>query len=75
MENGRIECANLYMAAWQALLPCTDRHHSIKADLCALLKFCQQQCPGAMYSGCGGGYLYLVSGSQTLGGGAVAIGR
>jgi hypothetical protein len=30
-------------------------------DLTALLCAYQQQYPGAMYSGCGGGYLFVVS--------------
>jgi hypothetical protein len=52
---------NLCMAAWEALLPCTVRHSTLKVDLCALLKHYQSIYPGAMYSGCGGGYLYVVS--------------
>jgi hypothetical protein len=58
---------NLCMAAWEALLPGTVRHHTIKADLCGLLKHYQQQYPGAMYSGCGGGYLYVVSEKEVPG--------
>jgi len=52
---------NLCMACWEALLPGTVRHPTLKLDLCALLKHYQRQYPGAMYSGCGGGYLYVVS--------------
>jgi len=52
---------NLCMACWEALLPGTVRHSTLKVDLCALLKHYQQRYPGAMYSGCGGGYLYVIS--------------
>ncbi len=52
---------NLCMAAWEALLPCTVRHSTLKVDLPALLAHYQKLYPGAMYSGCGGGYLYVVS--------------
>ena len=52
-----IEC----MACWEALLPQTVRHPTIKIDLMALLKYYQARYAGAMYSGCGGGYLYVVS--------------
>ncbi len=52
---------NLCMAAWEALLPGTVRHSTLKVDLPALVAHYQHEYPGAMYSGCGGGYLYVVS--------------
>jgi hypothetical protein len=52
---------NLTMTCWETLLPSTVRHPSLKLDLLALLRFYQQRYAGAMYSGCGGGYLYIVS--------------
>jgi hypothetical protein len=52
---------NLCMACWEALLPGTVRHPTLKLDLPALLSHYQKRYPGAMYSGCGGGYLYVVS--------------
>lgn len=52
---------NLNMKCWETLLPFTVRHPLIKIDLTALLKAYQQQYLGAMYSGCGGGYLIIVS--------------
>lgn len=52
---------NLCMASWEALLPCTVRHPTLKVDLPALLTHYQQRYPGATYSGCGGGYLYVLS--------------
>ena len=52
---------NECMACWEALLPQTVRHTAIRVDLAAILQFYQSQYYGAMYSGCGGGYLYVVS--------------
>ena len=52
---------NETMACWEKLLPHTVRHPSIKMDLLALLRHYQAMYPGAMYSGCGGGYLTVVS--------------
>ena len=52
---------NLTMACWETILPGIVRHPSLKLDLLALLRFYQQRYAGAMYSGCGGGYLYIVS--------------
>jgi hypothetical protein len=52
---------NRCMACWEALLPHTVRHPTIKLDLLAKLREYQTRYPGAMYSGCGGGYLYVVS--------------
>lgn len=52
---------NLNMRCWERLLPHTVRHPLIKLDLTALLKAYQRRYLGAMYSGCGGGYLLVVS--------------
>jgi hypothetical protein len=52
---------NFCMTCWEKLLPHTVRHPSITVDLMALLSYYQNRYPGAMYSGCGGGYLYVVS--------------
>ena len=52
---------NETMACWEALLPHTVRHPTIKMDLQGLLRHYQAKFPGAMYSGCGGGYLTVVS--------------
>jgi hypothetical protein len=52
---------NLNMKCWETLLPHTVRHPLIKIDLLALLKAYQKRYCGAMYSGCGGGYLIVVS--------------
>jgi hypothetical protein len=52
---------NACMACWEAMLPHTVRHPTLTVDLIALLQHYQARYPGAMYSGCGGGYLYVVS--------------
>ncbi len=52
---------NLNMKCWETLLPRVVRHPLIRLDLMALLKAYQRQYLGAMYSGCGGGYLIVVS--------------
>jgi hypothetical protein len=49
------------MKCWEAILPHTVRHPTVNLDLLGLLAYYQSQYPGAMYSGCGGGYLYVVS--------------
>ncbi|MGD0815409.1 MAG: hypothetical protein ABSA83_17560 [Verrucomicrobiota bacterium] len=49
------------MECWESILPCTVRHPALKTDLAGLLRIYQSQYPGAMYSGCGGGYLFVVS--------------
>ncbi len=52
---------NLNMECWETLLPQTVSHPTIKMDLVALLRYYQSNFSGAMYSGCGGGYLLVVS--------------
>lgn len=52
---------NECMLCWEAILPATVRHRTLRVDLLALLKYYQERYPGAMYSGCGGGYLYVAS--------------
>ena len=52
---------NLNMKCWEALLPRVVRHPLIKLDLKAILKVYQKHFPGAMFSGCGGGYLIVAS--------------
>jgi hypothetical protein len=52
---------NLNMRCWETLLPHVVRHPLITVDLMALLKAYQRRYAGAMYSGCGGGYLMVAS--------------
>jgi hypothetical protein len=52
---------NRCMDCWAAILPHVVAHPTISVDLVALLKKFQSRYPGAMFSGCGGGYFYVVS--------------
>ncbi len=52
---------NECMICWEKLLPHTVCHPTITMDLLGLMRGYQAQYPGAMYSGCGGGYLYVVA--------------
>lgn len=52
---------NECMKCWEAILPGTVRHPTLRVDLIELLSFYQARYPGAMYSGCGGGYLFVAS--------------
>jgi len=52
---------NECMKCWEALLPQTVRHPAITVDLLRILCHYQTRYVGAMYSGCGGGYLYVAS--------------
>jgi hypothetical protein len=58
---------NECMACWEAILPCTVRHPALTIDLLAFLRHYQGRYPGAMYSGCGGGYLIVASGEPVPG--------
>jgi hypothetical protein len=52
---------NACMECWEAILPQTVRHTAVTADLKGILAYYQSRYCGAMYSGCGGGYLFVVS--------------
>lgn len=58
---------NECMCCWEALLPHVVRHPTLTVDLVGLLHYYQSRYPGAMYSGCGGGYLYVVSEEEVPG--------
>lgn len=58
---------NECMKCWETLLPGTVTHRTLTVDLRRLLKAYQCSYPGAMYSGCGGGYLFVVSASPVPG--------
>jgi hypothetical protein len=65
---GLAESMNESMRCWEALLPHVVRHPTITVDLMAILSYYQARYAGAMYSGCGGGYLYVVSQEPVPGG-------
>jgi len=52
---------NACMECWEAILPQTVRHPTVTTDLKGILAYYQSRYCGAMYSGCGGGYLFVVS--------------
>ena len=52
---------NECMLCWEAILPHTVQHPTISIDLLEILTYFQARYHGAMYSGCGGGYIYVVS--------------
>ncbi len=54
------ESMNECMHCWETILPHVVRYPSCPVDLAALLRHYQGISHGAMYSGCGGGYLYVV---------------
>jgi galactokinase/mevalonate kinase-like predicted kinase len=64
---------NACMACWEAILPHTLRHTTITVDLMAILAHYQSHYAGAMYSGCGGGYIFVVSQEPVPGGFGVNI--
>jgi hypothetical protein len=64
---------NECMACWEAILPHTVSHPTVTVDLKGILRYYQTRYPGAMYSGCGGGYLYIVSDERVPGGFQVKV--
>ncbi len=57
LQDSMNEC----MCCWERILPATVRHPALGVDLAALLESYQDEYGGAMYSGCGGGYLYIAT--------------
>ncbi len=58
---------NETMLCWEKLLPQVVRHPLLKVELKPILRAYQKRYPGAMYSGCGGGYLLVASNEQVPG--------
>lgn len=52
---------NECMLCWETMLPDILHHHTLTRDLKSILGNYQSRFAGAMYSGCGGGYIYIVS--------------
>ena len=61
------------MQCWEIVLPQTVRHPTIQIDLMKILSHYQMRYAGAMYSGCGGGYIYVVSDEPVPGGFQVKV--
>ena len=64
---------NECMLCWETLLPDIVHHHTLTVDLMGVLKPYQEAYHGAMYSGCGGGYMYVVSEDPVPGGFQVKV--
>jgi len=58
---------NECMMCWEAILPHTVRHPTVAVDLLRILGHYQANYLGAMYSGCGGGYLLVVAEGEVPG--------
>ena len=65
--EGLGESMNECMRCWEAILPHTVQHPTITDDLMAILGYYQSRYVGAMYSGSGGGYIYVVSEEEVPG--------
>lgn len=61
------------MLCWEKILPGTVRHPTITIDLMAILSYYQKRYIGAMFSGSGGGYVYVVSDEPVPGGFQVKV--
>ena len=66
---------NECMTCWEKLLPHTVRHRTLTVDLPALLRVYQSRYAGAMFSGCGGGYLFVASEEPVPGAFSVKVRR
>jgi len=64
-----VECT----LAWDAILPNTLAHPNIPIDLKRLVQAYQSVYEGAMYSGCGGGYLVVASEAEVPGSFGISI--
>lgn len=64
---------NECMLCWATMLPDVVDHPTINFDLVELLSYYQAKYAGAMYSGCGGGYLFVASDEPVPGGFQVKI--
>jgi hypothetical protein len=73
--DGLGQSMNDCMRCWEHILPQTVVHPRLAVDLKRLLRAYQSQYPGAMFSGCGGGYLLVISKTDVPGATKVTIRR
>ena len=59
--------------AWRALLPQVYEHPALKSDLWGLLEGYMSEYAGAMQSGCGGGYIIVVSDRPPAGSARITV--
>ena len=67
------ESLNECSRAWDAILPQVFEHPTITIDLRGLLAAYAAEYPGAMFSGCGGGYLIVASEEPPPGSSRIAV--
>ncbi|MGA2642327.1 MAG: hypothetical protein ABSG21_15665 [Spirochaetia bacterium] len=65
--KGLQDSMNECMRAWATLLPGTVRHSTITVDLEGIMRHYKSEYGGAMYSGCGGGYLFVATDREVPG--------
>lgn len=66
---------NETMEAWAALLPGTLRHRSLDCDLEGIYAAYRDEYGGALYSGCGGGYLFVPTEREVPGSFSIRVRR
>jgi hypothetical protein len=65
--RGLQDSMNECMLAWEAILPATVAHPALTLDLKKLQCAYRDEFGGAMYSGCGGGYLFVATDREVPG--------
>jgi hypothetical protein len=74
MDVGALgESLNENSLAWRAILPNIYEHDTIKGDLWGLLEGYMSEYPGAMQSGCGGGYIIVASDEPPAGSARITV--
>jgi hypothetical protein len=59
--------------AWRAILPAVYEHETLRGDLWDLLEGYMAEYPGAMQSGCGGGYIIVASDEPPAGSSRITV--
>jgi hypothetical protein len=67
------ESLNECTRAWDAILPQVFEHPTITIDLLGLVAAYAAEYPGAMLSGCGGGYVVVASEEPPAGSGSISV--
>jgi hypothetical protein len=67
------ESLNENSLAWRAILPNIYEHRTIKGELWSLLEGYMAEYPGAMQSGCGGGYIIVASDTAPAGSSRISV--
>ena len=71
--SARVRSSSACSLAWRAILPSIYEHETIKGDLWGLLEGYMAEYPGAMQSGCGGGYIIVASDDPPAGSSRIAV--